>query len=147
MANVSEVVTLGLGTPSSIPYFLTLGLGNFVAVAPVAAPPQQFPVPWYPIAPQPLVLARPRHLVATVEMAASATVERVGTPDVLMPLLWLRGTPTREVHSPARDLVSVAGMTADAARQTRQVEQLLSRLRAKDAYIDDLEIMLLTYKM
>lgn len=33
MANVSEVITLGVGTPSTIPYFLTLGLGDFVVVA------------------------------------------------------------------------------------------------------------------
>ena len=27
MADVSEIITLGIGTPSTIPFFLTLGLG------------------------------------------------------------------------------------------------------------------------
>ena len=34
MANVSEVITLGIGTPSSIPYFLTFGLGLGAPVVP-----------------------------------------------------------------------------------------------------------------
>jgi hypothetical protein len=38
MADVSEVITLGIGTPSSIPYFLTVGLGQAVVPpTPVAA--------------------------------------------------------------------------------------------------------------
>lgn len=35
---ISEVITLGIGTPSSIPYFLTFGLGNFSLVAPAVVP-------------------------------------------------------------------------------------------------------------
>lgn len=35
--SASELITLGIGTPSSIPYFLTVGLGIGVA-APVSEP-------------------------------------------------------------------------------------------------------------
>lgn len=34
MADVSELITLGIGTPSSIPYFLTFGLGLGAPVVP-----------------------------------------------------------------------------------------------------------------
>lgn len=32
MANVSEVITLGIGTPSSIPYLIRFGLGQAAVV-------------------------------------------------------------------------------------------------------------------